>query len=234
MRAARCYRAVVEATGPFDDAAPRVVVVAGDPLVRSGLASLVEAAGADVLGAAPADAVGPMLDSVPVDLLVVDVVDDGDLHVLVSGGVACLAMVADHLMAQRAAEAGVLGVVSRTSGPDRLWAAIAAVGADLRVYDPEFFGPSGPGSLVPSPSSAEADAAARAQAAATAGVDLTDREHEVLGLMGQGLSNREIGEELEISANTAKFHVKAVLDKLGAQTRTEAVVLALRAGLLEL
>ena len=234
MRGTRCYRGVVEPTGPFDDVAPRVVVVAGDPLVRSGLASLVEAAGADVLGAAPADAVGPMLDSVPVDLLVVDVVDDDDLHVLVSGGVACLAMVADHAMAQRAVEAGVPGVVSRTAGPDRLWAAIAAVGADLRVYDPEFFGPSGPGLLTASATQAEAEAAARAQAAATAGVDLTDREHEVLGLMGQGLSNREIGAELEISANTAKFHVKAVLDKLGAQTRTEAVVLALRAGLLEL
>lgn len=226
------YRARVEAPASFDDA-PRVVIVAGDPLVRSGLASLAEEAGAEVLGTAALDAVGPILDAVPVDLLVVDVALEAELTALVGAPAPCVAMVADPATARGAVEAGVPAVIARTSGPEQLWAAIVAVLADLRVLDPglvpDLFGPT-----VGTLNDPEAQARAHAEAAAAAGVDLTDREQEVLGLMGQGLSNREIGEALEISANTAKFHVKAVLDKLGAQTRTEAVVLALRAGLLEL
>lgn len=222
----------MEAPGSFDDA-PRVVIVAGDPLVRSGLASLAEEAGAEVLGTSALDEVGPILDAVPVEVVIVDVAIEAELSALIGAPAPCVAMVADRGTAQRAVQAGVSAVISRTSGPEQLWAAIVAVLADLRIFDPELV-PELLGPAADLAADPEAQARAHAEAAATAGVDLTDREQEVLGLMGQGLSNREIGEALEISANTAKFHVKAVLDKLGAQTRTEAVVLALRAGLLEL
>jgi two-component system, NarL family, nitrate/nitrite response regulator NarL len=63
---------------------------------------------------------------------------------------------------------------------------------------------------------------------------LTPRETEVLNLMAEGLSNKLIADRLKISDHTAKFHVNAVLGKLGAETRTEAVVLAARRGLLML
>ncbi|MCP2030960.1 DNA-binding CsgD family transcriptional regulator/tetratricopeptide (TPR) repeat protein [Okibacterium sp. HSC-33S16] len=56
--------------------------------------------------------------------------------------------------------------------------------------------------------------------------DLTARERQVLDLLGQGLSNRQIGERLFISAKTASVHVSAILRKLGASSRTEAVFLA--------
>jgi two-component system, NarL family, nitrate/nitrite response regulator NarL len=52
--------------------------------------------------------------------------------------------------------------------------------------------------------------------------------------MAEGLSNKLIAERLKISDHTAKFHVNAILNKLGAETRTEAVVLAARRGLLML
>ena len=58
--------------------------------------------------------------------------------------------------------------------------------------------------------------------------DLTDREHEVLALMAQGLTNAQIGAQLIISRATVKFHVSSILSKLGAATRTEAVALALQ------
>ena len=58
------------------------------------------------------------------------------------------------------------------------------------------------------------------------------RRPEVLHLIGQGLSNRAIAERLAISEHTAKFHVNAILGKLGAQTRAEAVALGVRSGLL--
>ena len=54
---------------------------------------------------------------------------------------------------------------------------------------------------------------------------LTGREAEVLGLVAEGLSNREIGERLFISAKTASVHVSNILRKLGATSRTEAVFL---------
>jgi DNA-binding NarL/FixJ family response regulator len=63
---------------------------------------------------------------------------------------------------------------------------------------------------------------------------LTARERDVLELLGQGLSNRRIAGRLAISEHTAKFHVASVLAKLGVSSRTEAVSLGLRRGLITL
>jgi DNA-binding NarL/FixJ family response regulator len=71
-----------------------------------------------------------------------------------------------------------------------------------------------------------------AAAAPSTGLALTSREREILELIAEGASNRRIAARLAISRHTVKFHVASVLAKLGARTRTEAVTLALRAGLL--
>lgn len=63
---------------------------------------------------------------------------------------------------------------------------------------------------------------------------LTERETEVLRLMAQGLQNKEIASRLIISERTVKFHVSAILAKLGAGNRTEAVALAHQLGLVDL
>lgn len=57
-------------------------------------------------------------------------------------------------------------------------------------------------------------------------LQLTPRELEILGLVSEGLSNREIAERTFVSENTVKTHVSRVFDKLGARRRTEAVQLA--------
>src|SRR5512136_2136833 len=62
----------------------------------------------------------------------------------------------------------------------------------------------------------------------TPGLELTEREREVLVLMAKGLNNSQIADQLVISASTTKFHVSNILTKLGASTRTEAVALAVR------
>jgi len=62
---------------------------------------------------------------------------------------------------------------------------------------------------------------------------LTPREREVLEQIRLGLTNKEIGEALEVAPGTVKTHVREILTKLGAMSRTEAVTLALQRGLLK-
>jgi len=61
---------------------------------------------------------------------------------------------------------------------------------------------------------------------------LTMRERQVLEMMMEGFSNKEIALQLNISAHTVKFHVSSILGKLGASTRSEATAIGLRRGLI--
>ncbi|MEO1162567.1 MAG: response regulator transcription factor [Chloroflexota bacterium] len=61
---------------------------------------------------------------------------------------------------------------------------------------------------------------------------LTERESEVLNLLAEGMTNKEIASELVVTERTIKFHVSAILGKLDAVNRTEAVSIALQQGLL--
>jgi DNA-binding NarL/FixJ family response regulator len=63
---------------------------------------------------------------------------------------------------------------------------------------------------------------------------LTPREDEVLELLAQGLQNKEIAQKLVISERTVKFHVSAILGKLAAGNRTEAVAIAVQRGLIRM
>jgi NarL family two-component system response regulator LiaR len=63
------------------------------------------------------------------------------------------------------------------------------------------------------------------------GLDLTEREREVLALMIEGLNNTQIAGRLTVSPSTIKSHVSNILSKLGVSSRTEAVALALRSGI---
>lgn len=65
-------------------------------------------------------------------------------------------------------------------------------------------------------------------------VALTPRELDVLQLLVQGASNKEIARRLGISASTVKFHVRSIVDKLGADGRTDAVANAMRRGIIHL
>jgi DNA-binding CsgD family transcriptional regulator len=71
-------------------------------------------------------------------------------------------------------------------------------------------------------------------AALEAGAALTARELEVLRLVARGLANKEIAADLRITTHTVKYHLAAVLEKLGVRSRTEAVSLGVRKGLVPL
>jgi two-component system, NarL family, nitrate/nitrite response regulator NarL len=98
-----------------------------------------------------------------------------------------------------------------------LAAAVRAAAAGLIVLDPTVAGATGVHAHARTSENAET---------------LTAREREVLLLVAEGLPNKAIARELGISEHTAKFHVGSLLGKLGAASRTEAVTLATRRGIL--
>src|SRR4051794_4167249 len=127
-----------------------------------------------------------------------------------------------------AAEAHAVGfgAIPREATPDEMVAALSAVAAGLIALDRRIAS----GALV---------AAERAPAPVVAALSpaddmLTSREMDVLQLLAQGLPNKIIANRLRISEHTAKFHVSSIMTKLGAASRTEAVTLAARRGLLTL
>jgi ATP/maltotriose-dependent transcriptional regulator MalT len=63
---------------------------------------------------------------------------------------------------------------------------------------------------------------------------LTAREHDVLALLADGISNRDIAARLDISEHTVKFHLASIFGKLGVSTRTEAVQRGLRLGVIDI
>jgi DNA-binding NarL/FixJ family response regulator len=118
----------------------------------------------------------------------------------------------------QARRSGVRAVLRADATADELATAIDAVRAKLVVLHPEAL---------------KSSRAARAPQ--TKGpVALTPREQEILEALAEGLSNRLIAGRLAISSQTVKFHVAAILAKLGAGSRTEAVTFALRQGLIAL
>jgi DNA-binding NarL/FixJ family response regulator len=208
----------------------RVLLVSTSPAVRAGLRALLATAG-DVVVVAESPASQPGLVEgldAPPDVAVVDVasasalddlsewLDGPDVGLLVLGPPDGL----ERVLALSPAFAW--GYLARESGPAELEAAIRAVAAGLTVIEPALL-----------------DRLARenrpsASIVAPAGEDLTQRERETLQLVAQGLTNKGIATRLSISDHTVKFHVASILAKLGAGSRTEAVHLAARQGLIAL
>ena len=115
--------------------------------------------------------------------------------------------------------------------PSSLAAALAAVDAGLIVLEP-----SARALLLPANRDRFATPTAPAEVSPPRriGRPLTSREREILGLVASGTSNKGIARTLSVSANTVKFHLAAVFDKLNAATRAEAVAEAIRRGELSL
>lgn len=191
-----------------------VLLVADDPLVRAGLTALL-ADGASVVRSAGTDAVAEQLAGSGADVVVWDADDGVPAPTDLDLGVPVVLLVRRE---EDPARIGAAAILRRDVDPDRLAAALAAVRAGLRVVDDRF-----PAPVRPAPRLEDGPRE-----------PLTAREIEVLGLLAEGRSNREIAIALDISVHTAKFHVDRILLKLEASSRTDAVVRAVRLGILTL
>lgn len=117
-------------------------------------------------------------------------------------------------MISRLLRARVAGVVPIDISAARLQSALRAIHAGLQVIDPAV---------------TREDSESRAVATSSP-EELTEREQEVLAMLAEGLSNKEISSRLAISTHTVKFHISSILGKLGATSRTEAVSIGIRSG----
>ena len=202
----------------------RVLVVSLDRLSRAGLATVLdEQPGLSVVGQVSGDenALLP-LDVYGPDVIVWDVSWEtasamDNLGLLPENSPPLLALAATANQAAQARAAGARGFLSRAASPEALAAAITALSHGLQVTDPAL--PGGPAPVAPGPGSASL---------------LTPREHDVLRLLAEGLPNKGVASRLGVSEHTVKFHVNSIMSKLNAQSRTEAVTLATRLGLLPL
>ena len=118
-------------------------------------------------------------------------------------------------LVKNALEAGAIGYLLKDVSAEELVQAIRAAHAGRATLSPE----------------AAQALVERANQPAAPGLDLTERELEVLALMVEGLNNTQIAGRLGVSSSTIKSHVSNILSKLGVASRTEAVTLALRKGI---
>jgi two-component system nitrate/nitrite response regulator NarL len=196
----------------------KVALLTDDPLLRTGLSSLLAQNGSITV-----------VDKEGAEVALWDAGNDAGkalsrLAELRTLDMPVVAVVGDPAHVAPAIAAGARGVVLRDQvGPD-IHAALAAVRSGLTVMDSSLAT-----TLVPSQPPANTN-----EPRTKGRGELTERERQVVQLLSEGLSNKLIADRLGISDHTAKFHVNGVMMKLGASTRTEAVVEAMRRGLIRL
>jgi DNA-binding NarL/FixJ family response regulator len=205
-----------------------VLVVDDHPIVRQGLRSfLATREGIDVVGeAADAAAAVQAAERLQPDVVLLDLVMPGggsidairEMRALdAPPSVLVLTSFAGDDQVLPAVRAGASGYLLKDIAPPDLDAAIRTVYRGGVVFDPQVAG-TVMGEVTGN--------------RAPRGLDeLTPREREVLVLLGEGLSNRELAATLVVSEKTVKTHVSAILAKLGVTDRTQAALLAVRHGL---
>jgi DNA-binding NarL/FixJ family response regulator len=209
-----------------DEPLLRVLVVADDPLVRTGLAAVLAASGCDIAGQTEAN--DDLVEQISVyrpDALLWDLGWDQDRSTSTPDAIADLLesstpvvlLVPDSALAWMAWTAGCRCILLRDAPVANMHTALRGATQGLAILDPDL---------------AASMVSSRAGVTTDLVEELTPREAEVLQLLADGLTNKGIGQKLGISEHTVKFHVNAILGKLQAESRTEAVVRASRLGLL--
>jgi len=206
----------------------RTFIVAASPLVRAGLENILAAQRVEVVGAVSSvELLADRLVEGEADVVLVDASGDqfetvlGSIDQLELGSEVAVVLLADHPAPGWVAEAvraGIGAILPTRASPEQLAAAMQAAVAGLIVMHRGEADSNFPGALASRPLAELLE-------------PLTRREREVLQMLASGLGNKEIATRLTISEHTVKFHVASILGKLGAASRTEAVALGIRHGL---
>ena len=210
----------------------RVLLIDDHSLFRHGLRELLTEQGFEVVGEASSGETGLAIaarsrpDVVVMDLSMPGIggVEATRLMAERAPGsrVLVLTITADEERVKDAIRAGAAGYLLKDSSAEEIAAGVRAAAAGEALISPRVAA----GLLERIRSGSD-------EPRATDGLaQLTERECDVLRLLGDGKSNSEIADELHITAATAKNHVASILDKLGVQNRVEAAVLAARAGVI--
>jgi NarL family two-component system response regulator YdfI len=206
-----------------------VLVAATSAVRRSGLETIIrESASLKLIGSSPgmvgllerARELHP--DAVLIDLPQPDSQFSATAAALKDAGASVLVLIdePDLTWTVRLLRAGVSAVLPRESTASEIYSAIQAATTGLILLDPEI-----------AQNLAASVRGERNESSAEMIEDLTAREIQVLRLLAEGLGNKEIAARLGISDHTAKFHISSILAKLGASSRTEAVTIGIRMGL---
>jgi NarL family two-component system response regulator YdfI len=208
----------------------RVFIAADSLLNRSSLESLLSARGFSIAGSGGnLELISERLLDVDADVALIDASDERS-HAVVEtldwseitsemNAVLLIGVGRPSAWAAEALRAGVRAVLPEDVLPDQLVAALEAAAQGLTVMHP-----AQTEALLAAPVGAPRRMAELAE-------PLTPREREVLQMLASGSGNKEIASRLSISEHTVKFHVTSILGKLGASSRTEAVFLGIRRGL---
>ena len=210
----------------------KVLLVSDYPMTRAGLRALLDGQDdIDVVGEAVVrDDLSFLVSEVTPDLILIDLPGHDELEPLarIAGsapGVSLVVLSGDPsgALAARALSAGARGYLFKEAAREELLATVRAVSEGLVVLHPA------------AAMAAVGDGQHQQSSAGTeGGQSLTARELEVLVLVAQGLPNKTIANRLHLSEHTVKFHVGSIIGKLGAASRTEAVSLGVRRGLIAL
>ena len=213
----------------------RVLVAATDSIVRAGLESILRTSSdMSVVGvASDPDTLATLITAQSPDVVLMELgLQDEEpvsekLVALSTITEVAIVLLGDTFQGDWITEAlrlGVRAVLPRRATAEEILQAVVAVAAGLVVLHPDAID-----LLLPVLSSVTqpVDEANPVQA-------LTPREIEVLGMLAEGLGNKAIARRLSISEHTVKFHVSSIFTKLNARSRTEAVTLGARQGLIML
>lgn len=205
-------------TGPI-----RVMLVDDHIMVRKGLATFLkiyddlQLVGEAANGAAAIKLCGEIQPDVVLMDMVMPDMDGSAVTSIIRGQfprvqVIVLTSFKEGNLIKKALEAGAIGYLLKDVSADELAKAIRSANAGRATLSPE----------------AAQSLVETANLPPAPGLDLTERERDVLALMIEGLSNTQIAGRLTVSPSTIKSHVSSILSKLGVASRTEAVTLALR------
>ncbi len=210
----------------------RVLVSASNLIVRAGLESILRASPELAVVSSSSDlaTLATLIEDNSPDVVLLELgLHDDELSdkLLALGNLVGVAIVvlADDLHGNWTTEAlrlGVRSLLPRSATAEEIVPTVIAAAAGLVVLHPDIFD-----SLMPVPPTARTLPTSPVQA-------LTPREIEVLGMLAVGLGNKAIARRLGISEHTVKFHVSSIFTKLNASSRTEAVTLGARQGLIML